>query len=162
MCTWIYNSSSGQSYSVYTLNFCKKCKAEQEKINAWAVPKTSNFKLYQRKNSYSIFHWISAINKHNLAQLYSLSNMRQLHILFNSSKTWHVIVCWFLFFSLNLLNLKLFCSDVQTNFRFSSGKFGGKHRNRQTITGQVLAELNLNFPSNFPKFTWAESKIVLF
>ena len=33
-------------------------------------------------------------------------------------------------------------SDVQNNFRFSSGKFGGKHRNQQTIICQVLAELN--------------------
>ena len=69
---------------------------------------------------------------------YSLMNMRQLHILFNSAKTWHVIVCWFLCFSPNLpeLNPKLFCSDVQNNFRFSSGKFRAKHRNRnhQTIT----------------------------
>ena len=40
------------------------------------------------------------------------------------------------------LNLKLFCSDVQNNIRFSSGKFGGKHRNQQTTTCQVLAELN--------------------
>ena len=41
---------------------------------------------------------------------YSLMNMRQLHILFNLAKTWHVIVCWFLCFPLNLpeLNLKLF------------------------------------------------------
>ena len=71
-------------------------------------------------------------------------NKRQLHILFNSAKTWHVIVCWFLCFPSNLpeLNLKLFWSDVQNNFRFSSGKFGGKHRNQQTITCQVLAELN--------------------
>ena len=29
-----------------------------------------------------------------------------------------------------------------SNFRFSSGKFGGKNRNQQTITCQVLAELN--------------------
>ena len=40
------------------------------------------------------------------------------------------------------LNLKFFCSDVQNNFKFSSGKFGGKHRNQQKITCQVLAELN--------------------
>ena len=39
------------------------------------------------------------------------------------------------------LNLKLFCSDVQNNFKFSSGKFGGKHRNQQTIVCQVLAPL---------------------
>ena len=71
-------------------------------------------------------------------------NMRQLHILFDSAKTWHVIVCWFLCFAPNLpeLNPKLFCSDVQNNFRLSSGKFGAKHRNQQTITCQVLAELN--------------------
>ena len=70
--------------------------------------------------------------------------MRQLHILFNSAKTWHVIVCWFLCFSLNLseLNLKLFWTSEQNNFRFSSGKFMGKHRNQQVITCQVLAELN--------------------
>ena len=75
---------------------------------------------------------------------YSLMNMRQLHILFDSAKTWHVIVCWFLCFAPNLpeLNPKLFCSDVQNDFRFSSGKFGGKHRNQQTITYQVLAEFN--------------------
>ena len=66
--------------------------------------------------------------------------MRQLHILFNSAKTWHVIVCWFLCFPLILpeLNLKLFWTSEQNNFKFSSGKFGGKHRNHQTITCQVL------------------------
>ena len=75
---------------------------------------------------------------------YSRMNMRQLHILFNSAKTWNVIVCWFLCFTLNLpeLNLRLFCSYVQNNFRFSSGKFRGKHRNQQPIKCQVLAELN--------------------
>ena len=40
------------------------------------------------------------------------------------------------------LNLKLFWTSEQNNFRFSSGKFGGKHRNQQKITCQVLAELN--------------------
>ena len=62
-------------------------------------------------------------------------NMRQLHILFNSAKTWTVIVCWFLCFPPNLpeLNLKLFCSNVQNNFRFISGKFGGKHRNQKKM-----------------------------
>ena len=71
-------------------------------------------------------------------------NMRQFHILFNSAKTWHVIVCWFLCFPPNLpeLNLKLFCSDVQNIVRFSSGKFEGKHRNKKTIPCKVLAELN--------------------
>ena len=41
--------------------------------------------------------------------------MRQLHILFNSAKTCHVIVCWFLCLPPDLpkLNLKLFCSNVQ-------------------------------------------------
>ena len=70
--------------------------------------------------------------------------MRQLHTLFNSAKTWHVIACWFLCFPPNLpeLNLKLFWTSEQNNFRFSSGKFGGKHRNQQTITCQVLAQLN--------------------
>ena len=57
---------------------------------------------------------------------YSLMNIRQLHILFNLAKTWHVIVCWFLCFPPNLpeLNLKLFWTSEQNNFRFSSGKFG--------------------------------------
>ena len=75
---------------------------------------------------------------------YSLMNMRLLHILFNSAKTWHVIFCWSLSFFPNLpgLNLKLFCSDVQNNFRFSSGKFGEKHWNQQTIKCQILAEQN--------------------
>ena len=69
--------------------------------------------------------------------------LRQLHISFNSAKTWHVIVWWFLCFSPNLpkLNLKLFCSDVKNKFRFSSGKFEAKHRNQLTIICQVLAEL---------------------
>ena len=55
-----------------------------------------------------------------------------------------MIVCCFLCFAPNLpeLNLKLFSSDVQNNFKLSSGKFGAKHRNQQTITCQVLAELN--------------------
>ena len=76
-----------------------------------------------------------------MKNIYSLMNMRQLHILFNSAKTWHVIVCWFLCFAPNLpeLNLKLFWTSEQNNFRFSSGKFGGKHRNQQTIPCQVLA-----------------------
>ena len=73
-----------------------------------------------------------------------LMNMRELHILLNSAKTWHVIVCWFLCFSPNLpeLIIKFFCFDVQNNFMISSGKFRRKHRNQQTITCQVLAELN--------------------
>ena len=71
-------------------------------------------------------------------------NMRQLHILNNSAKTWHMIVSWFLCFASNLpeLNLNLFLTSEQNNFRFSLGKFGEKHRNHQTITCQVLAELN--------------------
>ena len=42
--------------------------------------------------------------------------MRQLHILFNSAKTWHEIVCWFLCFAPNLpeLSLKLFWTPEQT------------------------------------------------
>ena len=70
--------------------------------------------------------------------------MRQLQILFNSAKTWHGIVCWFLCFSLNLpeLIIKLFWTSFKNNFMISSGKFGEKHRNQQTITCQVLAELN--------------------
>ena len=73
-----------------------------------------------------------------------LSCMVQLHKLLNSAKPWHVNFCWFLCFVPNLpeLNLKLFRSDFQNNFRFSSGKFVAKHRNHQTITCQVLAELN--------------------
>jgi hypothetical protein len=72
---------------------------------------------------------------------YSLMNIRKLHIFFNSAKTGHVIVCWFLCFPPEL-NLKLFWTSEQNNFRFSSGKFGGKHKNQQTISCQVLAELN--------------------
>ena len=73
-----------------------------------------------------------------------LMNNRQLHILFNSAKTWHVIVCWYMCFPPNLpeLNLKLFLTSEQNNFSFSLVKFGGKHRNQQTFTCQVLAELN--------------------
>ena len=46
-------------------------------------------------------------------------------------------------FSLKLpdLNLKLFCFDVQNNFRsnqVNSGKNKVKHRNQETITCQVL------------------------
>ena len=87
-------------------------------INTWAVSKCSTF--------------------------YSLMDMRQLHILFNSAKTWHVLGCWFLCFPLNLpeLNLKLFWTSDQNNLRFSSGKFRGKQRNQQTITCQISAELN--------------------
>ena len=39
----------------------------------------------------------------NRGYLYSLMNMRQLHILFNKAKTWHRIVCWFLCIYLFLL-----------------------------------------------------------
>ena len=76
--------------------------------------------------------------------LYSLMNMRQLHISFNPAKTWRWWFCWFLCFALNLpeLNLNLFWTSEQNNFGFSSGKFGAKHKNQQTITRQVLAELN--------------------
>ena len=60
-------------------------------------------------------------------------NIRQLHISFNSAKTWHVIVCWFLCFPPNLheLNLNMFWTSEQNNFRFSSCKFGEKHRNNK-------------------------------
>ena len=83
---------------------------------------------------YSKMYALNSIKFIKVRPNYSLMNMRQLHILFNSAKTWHVIVCWFLCFPPNLpvLNLKLICSDVQNNFRFSSGKFGGKHRNQQS------------------------------
>ena len=37
-----------------------------------------------------------------LSNLYSLINMRQLQILFNEAKTWHHIVCWFLWIYLFL------------------------------------------------------------
>ena len=80
----------------------------------------------------------------NLVRPLLKMNMRQIHISFNSAKTWRVIVCWFLCFAPNLpeLNPKLFCSDVQNKFRFSSGKFGAKHRNQQNHQRQVLAGLN--------------------
>ena len=76
--------------------------------------------------------------------MYSLIDMRQFHILFNSAKTWPVIVYWVLCFPLNLpeMNLKLFWASEQNNFRFSLGKVGRKYRNQQTITCQILAELN--------------------
>ena len=99
----------------------------------------------------ALLHWFAEIFTYEMAiglfpkcKHYSLMNIRQLHILFNSDKTWHVIVCWFLCFSPNLpeLNQKLFWKSEQNNYRLSSGKFGEKHRNQQTFTGQVLAELN--------------------
>ena len=64
----------------------------------------------------------------------ALMNKRQLHILFNSAKTWLVIVCWFLYLVLNLpeLSLKLFRTPERNNFRFNSDKFLGKHR----VTGE--------------------------
>ena len=37
---------------------------------------------------------------------------------------------------------KIVLFNVQNNFRFISGKFGGKYRNRKTITFKVMAELN--------------------
>jgi hypothetical protein len=60
--------------------------------------------------------------------LYSLINMRQLHIFSNKPKIdmrLFVDFCVFPHFSLNLpeLNLKLFFSAVQNNFRFNSGTF---------------------------------------
>ena len=99
--------------------------------------------------------------------------MRQLHILFNSAKTWHVIVFWFLSFAPNLpeLSLKLFWTSEQNNFGFSSGKFGAKHRNQQTITCQVLAESNKIwsclifiklYKDNFLIGTLSEKKIKFF
>ena len=98
---------------------------------------------------------------------YSLMNMRQLHILFNSAKTWTVVVCWFLCFAPNLpeLYLKLFCSDVQNNFRLSSGKFGAKQRNRNkqshvkfwlnwTKDGAVSYSLSCNSMNNLSSYCW--------
>ena len=94
--------------------------------------------MYQRKNCdfwKRFFFYLQKVQ---------LNEYKTAPYLFNSAKTGHVIVCWFLCFSPNLpeLNLTLFCSNVQNNFKFSPGKFGGKHRNQQTITSQVLAELN--------------------
>ena len=56
------------------------------------------------------FEFLKAIYKSKIFLAYSLMNMRQLHILLNSAKTWHVLGCWFLCFPLNLpeLDLKLF------------------------------------------------------
>ena len=72
--------------------------------------------------------------------------MRQLHVF--SIKPKHdmrLFVDFYVFyhFSLNLpeLNLKLFYSADQNNFRFISGKFRGKHRNQQTISCQIFAQL---------------------
>ena len=81
------------------------------------------------------------------SHLYSLINMRQLQIFSNKPKLDMSLFAYFCIlphFSLNLpeLNLKLFWTSEENNFRFSSGKFGAKHRNQQTITCQVLAELN--------------------
>ena len=71
---------------------------------------------------------------------YSLINRRQLHIFSIKPKLDMRLFVDFPRFSLNLpeLNLKLFSSAVQNNFRFSSGKFREEHRNRQTISCQVL------------------------
>ena len=93
------------------------------------------------RNTKNAIHFIWNNFPSLLYSIYSLMNMRQLHILFNSAKTWHVVVCWFLCFPPNLpeLNLILFWTSEQNNFRFSSGK---------------LAVFS-------PKFTWAEPKILL-
>ena len=79
---------------------------------------------------------------------YSLINMRQLHTFFYQTKTWHVIVCWFLCFtpfSLNLpdLNLKLFWTSKQNNFRFKSGKFRGKWGKTQKSTNNRISSFGL-------------------
>ena len=65
-------------------------------------------------------------------KMYSLINRRQLHILSIKPKLdmrLFVDFCVFPRFSLDLpeLNLKLFSSAVQNNFRFSSGKFRVRH-----------------------------------
>ena len=79
--------------------------------------------------------------------IYSLIDMRQFHILFNSAKTWHVIVSSFLCFPQNLpeLNLKLFWTLEQNNLRFSSGKF-------REIRGKTQKSTNNHMSS----FGWIE------
>ena len=69
---------------------------------------------------FSLLHLLSNHFQRFLCR-HSSMNMRQLHILFNSAKTWHVDFCVFPQISSDLpeLNLKLFCSDVKNNFRFS-------------------------------------------
>ena len=44
------------------------------------------------------FEFLKAIYKSKIFLAYSLMKMRQLHILLNSAKTWHVSVCWFVCF----------------------------------------------------------------
>ena len=67
---------------------------------------------------------------------------------------------WFSFLASKCDIWKASFLHEQNNFRFSSGKFGAKHRNQQTITCQVLAELNriwsylLRYLSNIFQCKW--------
>ena len=67
---------------------------------------------------------------------------------------------WFSFLASKCNIWKASFLHEQNNFRFSSGKFGAKHRNQQTITCQVLAELNkiwsylLRYLSNIFQCKW--------
>ena len=87
-----------------------------------------------------IFIFLSEFSKNNVLVL-QLNEYETAPYLIQFSQN---LTCDCLCFAPNLpeLNLKLFCSDVQNNFWLSSGKFGAKHSNHQTITFQVLAELN--------------------
>ena len=93
-------------------------------------------------SSLSMFSIIQPLFLQKSKPLYSLINMRQLHIFSVKPKLdmrLFVDFCVFPRFSMNLpeLNLKLFWTAEENNFRFREK--WGKHRNQQTISCQVFA-----------------------
>ena len=48
-----------------------------------------------------IFNHQMSLLSTEVVSRYSLTNRRQLHILYTQAKTWHLIVCWFSWISLN-------------------------------------------------------------
>ena len=88
--------SSGKDVSVNPRNWraisSDSRRSSEEGIIAqfWGLPE-DGWNL-----SHSPWEVLQSLLARNNPNFYSLMNMRQLHSLFNSAKSWHVIFCWFL------------------------------------------------------------------
>ena len=61
--------------------------------------------------------WVHLISR------YSLINMRQLQILFNQTKTWHRIVCWFSYVIIKVKCFVLICRTILWSHHARTSKF---------------------------------------
>ena len=81
-----------------------------------------------------------------LSKWYSLMNMRQLHILFNEAKTWHWIVCWFLWI---YLFLPVFAWCAHKIVLFWSAEQFNEHIMQKLVKRGKFTEINIKSDVKF-------------